>query len=436
MKTRVIQEEPQPNEAETPPDAAVAKPRRATNLAGRIGRWITGRNKMPASDQHAEPKSRPRRRLAVSSAVLACLAAALVASSAMGKTPSASSQTPNLQKDVDALVAAGAPGAILLVRNGNQTTSLTGGVADLATTSAMRPDDHYRIASLTKTYVATVVLQLVAEGKLRLNDTVERWLPGLVPKGDKITIRQLLNHTSGLYDHEKDPVVLKPYLSGNLGYYWSPLRLVKLAVTRKALFAPGATKRSSYSSTNYLVAGLIIERVTGNTIGAELKRRIFEPLHLAGSSYPTRTTQLPDPYAHGYFLLGQPPLADVSGLSPSLSGPAGAIVSTVDDVADFYRALLSGRVLNPALLKAMKTTLPSNGDLHQRYGLGIERFPTSCGAAWGHSGSFPGYWTYAFTSANGKRQAVLMVNIDPSAIPKAGAPLFYKLLDSAYCSTA
>jgi D-alanyl-D-alanine carboxypeptidase len=314
---------------------------------------------------------------------------------------------------------------------------LTGGVAEIATKTAMKPSDHYRIASLTKSYVATVVLQLVGEGKLRLSDTVERWLPGLVPKGNKITIHMLLNHTSGLYDHEKDPEVLKPYLSGNLGYYWSPLRLVKLAVTRPARFAPGATKRSSYSSTNYLIAGLIVERVTGNTIGAELKRRIFQPLHLTGTSYPTSRTQLPSPYAHGYFLLGKPPLTDLSAFSPSLSGPAGAIVSTVDDVAGFYRALLSGRMLKPALLKAMKTTLPeTQGDLHQRMGYGLERFPTSCGAAFGHSGSFPGYWTHAWASANGKRQAVLMVNINPDAAPAPARRLFSKLLDRAYCSTA
>jgi D-alanyl-D-alanine carboxypeptidase len=374
----------------------------------------------------------------ITGAVLACIVAcAIVAASAMAKRP-ATPRATALQNDVDALVAAGAPGAILLVRNGGETTRLTGGYADLATKEPMRPADHYRIASLTKTYVATVVLQLVAEGKLHLDDTVEQWLPGLVPNGSKITIHMLLNHTSGLQDHEKDPVVLKPYLSGNLGYYWSPLRLVKVAVSHKPRFEPGATERSSYSSTNYLILGLIVQAATGTPIGAELRRRIFEPLHLTGTSYPTSTTKLPSPYAHGYFLLGKPPLSDLSSFSPSLSGAAGAIVSTVDDVAGFYRALLSGHMLEPALLKAMKTTIPgsANADLHQRMGYGLERFPTSCGPAWGHSGSFPGYWTHAWASANGKRQAVLMVNVDPSAVSPKARALFYKLLDNAYCSTS
>jgi D-alanyl-D-alanine carboxypeptidase len=362
--------------------------------------------------------------------VFACIAAPGAAASAAG--PAATS----LQQDIDALVAAGAPGAILLVRNGSNETRLTGGVAELATQRAITQADHYRIASLTKTYVATVVLQLVGEGKLRLGDAVERWLPGVVPNGDKITMRMLLNHTSGLYDHERDPEVLAPYLSGDLGYYWSPIRLVKLATSRPPLFAPGATKLSVYSSTNYVVLGLVVSAVTGRSIGAELKRRIFQPLHLAQTTYPTSKTQLPNTYAHGYLMLEPPTLTDLSGFSPSLSGPAGAIVSTVGDVARFYHALLSGRLLKPAQLKAMKTTLPeAKGDLVQRMGYGVIRFSTPCGAAWGHSGSFPGYWTHAWSSGDGKRQVVLMVNIDPTSVTAEANAAFYRTLGSAYCGT-
>ena len=130
---------------------------------------------MTSSAQHAKPpRSRRRRTLELSGAILACLTAAVpIAASAMAK-PTTRTQASTLQQDVDALVAAGAPGVILLVRDGNQTVRLTGGLADIAEKTAMRPADHYRIASLTKTYVATVVLQLVAEGKLALSDTVER----------------------------------------------------------------------------------------------------------------------------------------------------------------------------------------------------------------------------------------------------------------------
>jgi D-alanyl-D-alanine carboxypeptidase len=392
---------------------------------------------MNSPDQRRASRRRPYRTSTPWFAVFASLSAVVCIVTAGASANPAGSDATNLQQDVDALVAAGAPGAILLVRDGTKTTHLVSGVADLATKRKIAQGDHYRIASLTKTYVATVVLQLVAEGKLRLSDSVERWLPGVVPNGNKITIRMLLNHTSGLYDHERDPEVLAPYLSGDLGYYWSPTRLVKLATSRPPMFAPGATKLSVYSSTNYVVLGLVVSAVSGRSIGAELRQRIFRPLHLAQTTYPTRKTQLPNPYAHGYLILEQPTLSDLSAFSPSLSGAAGAIVSTVGDVAAFYRALLSGRLLKPAQLDAMKTTLPeAKGDLVQRMGYGLIRFSTPCGAAWGHSGSFPGYWTHAWASANGQRQAVLMVNIDPMSVTPEANAAFYKALGNAYCGAA
>jgi len=392
--------------------------------------------------EHVQVRSRASRRgraLAGLATTLTCLAAAaLVAGAAFAKPTAATAPlAPSLQSDVDSLVAAGAPGAILLVRDGSNTTRFVAGVADLATQQAIEVRDHYRIASLTKTYVATVVLQLVAERKLSLSDSVEQWLPGVVPNGNEITIHMLLNHTSGLYDHEKDPEVLAPYLSGDFGYYWSPLRLLTLAVSRPPLYAPGETTVSTYSSTNYVALGLVVSAVTGRPIQVELKQRIFHPLHLGETTYPTRQTQLPRPYAHGYFALGEPSLSDLSAFSPSLSGAAGAIVSTVDDVAVFYRALLSGRLLQQAQLEAMKTTIPeAQGDLIQRMGYGLIQFSASCGAAWGHSGSFPGYWTHAWSSANGNRQVVLMVNIDPSSVTAEARAGFYETLDDAYCGTA
>jgi D-alanyl-D-alanine carboxypeptidase len=392
---------------------------------------------MKSLDQRSASRPGRHRLPTLCLAIFASLSVvAFVVAAGASANPAGSGAT-SLQQDVDALVGAGAPGAILLVRNGDETTRLVSGVADLATQRTIGQGDHYRIASLTKTYVATVVLQLVAAGKLRLSDTVQQWLPGLVPNGNKITVRMLLIHTSGLYDHERDPEVLQPYLNGDLGYYWSPTRLVKLATSRPPLFAPGATKLSSYSSTNYVILGLVVSAVTGRSVGAELKQRIFQPLRLAQTTYPTRQTQLPNPYAHGYFMLGPPALTDLSAFSPSLSGAAGAIVSTVDDVAVFYRALLSGRLLKPAQLAAMKKTLPeAKSDLVQRMGYGLIRFSTRCGAAWGHSGSFPGYWTHAWSSANGKRQAVLVVNIDPMSVSVEANAAFYKTLRDAYCGTA
>jgi D-alanyl-D-alanine carboxypeptidase len=297
----------------------------------------------------------------------------------------------------------------------------------------MSPDDHFKIASLTKTYTATVVLQLVGEGKVSLDDTVQQRLPGVVPNGGKITIRRLLNHTSGLADFEGDPRYLKPYLSGNFGYHWSPQQLVRIGVSHKPLFAPG--KGWSYSNTNYVIAQLIIERITGKPIGAELKRRIFQPLKLDETNYPTKPG-LPSPYAHGYMLLGKLPLTDVTGLSPSLAPGSGAIVSTVGDVADFYRALLGGRLLKAAQLREMKTTVSEHtGQVvtsGASYGLGIGRSGTSC-PGWGHTGELPGYDVSSVFSADGRRQAVLVVNQDGSTQPKRAFALSTKVIEKAFC---
>ncbi len=394
------------------------------------------------SDHH--PRLRPRRgRLAVSAALLACLAgaAALIATSATARpTTGGARQGPSLQKGVDGLVAAGAPGAILFIRDGNKVTNLTGGFADLRHKTPMRGNEHFKIASLTKTYTATVALQLVQEGKLSVKDNVERWLPKLVPNGRHITVHMLLNHTSGLADFDTDPRYLKPYLEGNLAYEWPQRDLVRIAVSHKPIYPPGKAPHEVYSNTDYVLLGLIIEKAAKRSLGAEMQRRIFGPLGLTESFFPTKPG-LKKPYAHGYMVLGKPPAIDVTGLSPSLSFASGAIVATARDTADFYRGLLSGRLLDPDVLKAMKTTISGGPHVDipgQRYGYGIETFPTQCGIAWGHNGVIPGYWTFIYSSGDGQRQALLTVNHDALSLPNVRviAGLYHKLIANAYCSTA
>jgi len=386
---------------------------------------------MPASAKNTFPRILQRAAAAV--ALVSLGMAALVAASAPAQATSPGDRAPGLQHDLDALVAAGAPGAILFIRDGHRTTRLVAGLGDVAETTPMRANNHFKIASLTKTYTAALVLQLVGEGKLALDETVERRLPGLVPNGNKITIRQLLNHTSGLADFENDPRYLKPYLAGNFAYHWTPRQLVHMGVSLKPTFAPG--RGFSYSNTNYVVAQLIVERATGRTLGAELKRRIFAPLHLDATSYPTKPG-LPGPYAHGYMLLGKPPATDVTRLSPSLAPGSGGIVSTVEDIADFYRALLSGRVLRPAELKAMKTLVSERTGKAIKagsgYGLGIGRLGSWC-AGWGHSGELPGYDVSPAFSADGERQVVLMINHDATTLPKRAYALYQRLYVKAFC---
>jgi D-alanyl-D-alanine carboxypeptidase len=388
---------------------------------------------MTGSNHQVKPAAGQRRQLARSGAIVVCLAVAALSASSAVATTTTSTRTATLQTDVDALVAAGAPGAILVVRNGNRTTRFAGGLADVAHKRPMHSADRFRIASLTKSYVATVALQLVSEGKISLDDSVERRLPGVVPNGDKITIRQLLGHTSGLFDFAADPRVLKPYLKGNFGFHWAPRKLVQIAVSHKPRFAPGAGY--AYSNTDYIVIGLIVEGITGRSIGRELSHRIYQPLRLHATNFPT-TARIANPYAHGYYVFAKPPATDVSGVSP-YPWAAGAMVSTGPDVLSFYRALLSGHLLEPKLLDAMKTTVSEGRRTDipgSRYGLGLERFPTSCGTAWGHNGSIAGYLVFTFTSNDGRRQAVLMVNEDGSTLPKRASKLFFKTIDKAYCA--
>jgi len=281
--------------------------------------------------------------------------------------------------------------------------------------------------------VAAVVLQLAGKGRLSLSDPVARYLPGIVPGADQITVRELLQHTSGLPDFDGLPAVLQPYLDGDLGYVWSPRDLITLAIAQPPTAAPGAA--FAYSNTNYLVAGLIVEAVTGRPLGDELQERIFRPLHLRHTAFALAGTS-PRPSAHGYSIPPGGSRLDVTALTP-YSWAAGAIVSTAADVATFYRALLAGRVVRPALLGAMLRTVPdTHGDLPgQRYGLGIARFPTRCGVAWGHNGDTPGYIVYALSSRRGGRQAVLFVNEDAESLPRGTGRVFLDVLTRAYCGT-
>ena len=364
----------------------------------------------------------------VAVAVLAAVAA--IARPAPAATRSAA-QAPKLAKAMGALVAAGVPGVVVLVRNGNETLRLSRGYGNLAKKAVLRPTDRFRIGSLTKSYTATVVLQLVGEGKLSLDDSVERWLPGLVPNGGNITVRHLLGHQSGLFDYIADPRVLKPYLNGNAAYYWAPRSLVKVAVSHQPLFAPGTGV--SYSSTGYVLLGLIVEAAAGDSLGTELSRRIFEPLGLHATTFPT-TGRIAGPHAHGYLVVPKKPLQDVTAISPSHYWSAGNIVSTADDIAGFYQALLGGRLLEPNLLSTMETTAPDQrGNL---WGLGLGTGQSPCGAFWGHDGAVPGYNSIAYNSKDGTKQLVVLVNsvtFSDTVGNKQAQQAFSRLVNTGYC---
>jgi D-alanyl-D-alanine carboxypeptidase len=333
----------------------------------------------------------------------------------------------------EAVVDAGVPGVAVYVRDKGQTTVISRGYDDVAAKRPMSAGDRFRVGSVTKSFVATVVLQLVDEGKLSLDDTAAQWLPGLVPNGGAITIRQLLSHRSGLFDYLGDKRIVAPYLEGDLAHVWTPLQIVRMATSHKPLFAPGAAGKQRYSNTGYVILGLLIEKVTGHPLSQELKSRISDPLGLKDTSFPA-SPKIAGRHAHGYSsVLGGKPV-DITEISPSVFGAAGGIVSTPADVARFYRALFQGRLIPSHLLNEMKAPEgrdPAHPDL--RYGLGLFRQPLRCSFVWGHSGDVPGYSTTALSSADGARQIVVMINTDPDSLTSAQGKALEALVNTAYC---
>jgi D-alanyl-D-alanine carboxypeptidase len=371
--------------------------------------------------------------------VLALLVTLVVSGVAPVPAGAGTAHRPDLHAALEGLVAKGVPGAALLVRDGDRTTRLAAGVADLVTGRPMRPDLRFRAGSVTKTFVATVVLQLEAEGLLSLDDSVEHWLPGLVPHGGRISIRQLLSHTSGLFDYLEDPRVFEPYLAGQLDYRWRPRQLVRLGTSHPPLFPPGAGW--SYSNTGYILLGLIVEAATGHDVGAELERRIIRPLHLGSTSFETGAA-LRGAHAQGYTAALGAGLTDITFLSQSFTWTAGALASTVDDLGVFLGALLGGRLLPPTQLAEMEDTVPL-GLPGEGYGLGLWRTARfilppvgelSCGErVWGHDGDTAGYRSFAFASRDGHDQVVLLLDADGESVSPEATAAIVDLLDQAVC---
>ena len=281
----------------------------------------------------------------------------------------------DFQRLLDAVVDTGAPGAIGALEDGGRTIRRVSGVGNLRTGQPPRPVQTFRVASQTKAFVATIVLQLVAEGRVGLDAPVSRYLPRLLPDGDQITVRQLLNHTSGLYDPQVEVYQTLQDIYDLRFEHWTPRQVMALADEGGLLFPPGTAW--SYSNTNYVVAGLLIERVTGTSIARQLERRLIRPLGLRHTWFPTSTAALPPPRLHGYMPLDdQPPLvdADITWFNPSFFWASGALVSNVDDLDRFYDALFDGRLLPRRLLAEMLTPVdtgapgsglrPRAGDLH------------------------------------------------------------------------
>ncbi len=314
--------------------------------------------------------------------------------------PEVSALQQAVQQAADRLVEAGAAGVQFRVARDGDSFVVTSGVAELGSDRPVPADGRFRISCITKPFVAVVVLQLVAEGKIELDRTVESYLPGLLPYGDRITVRNLLQHTSGLYNYADS--FQKPgdrFLRDRYKHY-EPEDLIAIAAAKPLEFEPGT--KFAYCNTNYFVIGLLIKKVTGRTHREEITERILQPLGLTETVLPGDDPEIPGPHARGYMQIGGEPV-DVTLMNPSEAGCAGEIISTTKDLDTFFAALFDGKLLNEPEFTEMTTPLPpemiENLPMGIGYGLGIMKLENDRKLdLWGHGAGIPGYATFAATT--------------------------------------
>jgi D-alanyl-D-alanine carboxypeptidase len=350
-----------------------------------------------ASPAPASPPRRPKAPFFVAIAATVALTAGSVAFGAWDRTDTSAAADTPLEARMEGLVDAGYPAALASVTNGDgEQVDVATGVGNLDEHTAPPVDGEVRVASNTKMYVATVVMQLVEEGMVNLDEPIETYLPGLVAgegiDGTVITVRQLLQHTSGLPEYA-DQVAADAFAAQNV--YISPRDMLDIALTKPANFQPG--ERWEYSNTNYLTLGLLIERVTERPLQEQIDERIIRPLGLEHTYFPSAgERELRGDHPLGYHITTDGALRDITALDPAFAWSAGALVASPSDLNRFMQALLSGELVDDASLAEMQRTVPAGDELwpEATYGLGLQSYPLSCGGvAWGHGGDIPGTQT-------------------------------------------
>jgi D-alanyl-D-alanine carboxypeptidase len=322
----------------------------------------------------------------------------------------------------------GAPGAMARIEDNGTVYQVAKGVADRSTGRAITTSDRFRVGSVTKSFSAVVLLQLVDEGKLKLDAPVNSYLPGLLDA--RITVRHLLSHRSGLYDYTNDMFAQTvPGFESVRNKVFSYQELVNLSLKKPLNNTPGAAY--SYSNTNFVVAGMLIEKLTGNPVRTEYQNRILTPLKLTDTSYVHPETTISGVHAKGYLTpdAAGAALVDSTNQTVSWAQSAGAIISSPRDLDTFFSALMAGKLMSAAQLTQMQQWTTVNST--QGYGLGLRRRDLSCGiSVYGHTGTVQGYYTYAFTSKDGKRSITALANTSNNATvlnTMAGT------LESAFC---
>ncbi|MGW2986992.1 serine hydrolase domain-containing protein [Streptomyces goshikiensis] len=361
------------------------------------------------------------RRLALSAALLAVVGGVVPATTAYAAPSPFSAETVRtaapapdreaLTKALKNTLAVGAPGAMVRVTGSGAPLTQAEGVQDKTTGAAMDPNSRFRIGSVTKTFSAVVLLQLVDEGKLKLDGPVNTYLPGLLPD-DRITVRHLLTHRSGLADYTNAMFEhTVPGFEAVRNKVFTYQELVALSLREPRTAQPGASY--SYSNTNFVVVGMLIEKATGRTVAKEYERRIIKPLKLKNTSYVHPSTAIKGPHAHGYLHPDEAgaPLVDSTEQTVSWAQSAGAMISTTADLNTFMSGLLGGKLLSAGTMDAMTTVTPTDATNTRFYGLGLRRYDLSCGTSvYGHTGTVQGFYTYAFATRDGRRSIAAMAN--------------------------
>jgi D-alanyl-D-alanine carboxypeptidase len=334
-----------------------------------------------------------------------------------------------LQRDLEAIVdsPAGPPGIAMLIDRGRHMEFFSAGTADVSNGRPPTPFESFRIASVSKGFNAYLAAKLIGSGALSLDTTLRETIPGVLPAAEAVTLRQLLQHTSGLPDYIRAPEFVDQLLSDPARYF-SPTQLTAFVRDQPLEFAPGS--QYHYSDTDNIAAGLIEEKASGLSYERLLQRRVFGPLKMRGSSLPS-TVRMPRPFMHGYDIEPDKKPVDVSELiNPAGAWASGGIVSTPLDLARFARRYV------PAVLAASTVEGPfyrgsssPPGPGKNFAGLGLFRYQTGCGTVYGHTGSFPGYRIFLAASPNGKRSIVFVANAQ--IVPGQGSAKVAKAITKA-----
>ena len=347
------------------------------------------------------------------------------------------------------------PGAVVLLRTPQGDFTAASGTTQLTTTTAPRADTYFRIASNTKTMTAAIIMQLVQEGKLTLGDPVSKYIPG-VANGDNITVAQLAEMRSGLYNYTSDPKVAQ-ILDTDPSKVWTPAECLAIAFAHPPNFAPGA--EYEYSNTNYALLGLIIEKVDGKPLAQAMHDRLFAPLGLQHTLLPAgNVNTIPDPFSHGYLygsssvaLYGDPPYSpdvvaaakagtllpkDYTDVNHSFAAAAGGVISNADDLAVWIKAFVGGRVLNAETqrrwLDSLQPEVASrpNG---QKYGYGIAEYSWGPNTIYFHGGETAGYNSKISYDPTNDMTLIVWTNLAVSLDDQQTAnTLWVKVLDQIY----